>query len=462
MPLATLGAVILAVGPGLAQDVVWQRAAAAVQRARAAPAEAAPLLREALRDLEQRDAERQREFSDAASRTLPAKAAARLERARAAYGAGQGRLLELLRRAAEPQAAVPSSPAAIGEAGRLLDRIERAARREPISADELPVAAPTLVPPSLGVASGAATTVPIGAIPQTLKDAADALPNVVEAYEWVRNAVAPEFYYGVMKGPVQAYLEQAGNDADTASVLVEMLRAKGVPARYVRGIVEMRASAITPLVGTASVEQAVRVLERAGIPHEVVLGAGGVASVKLERIWVEAYLPYANYRGAILDAQGKVWLPLDAAYKPLAAPSGVDIAESFGFDAEAAWADYLAAEQSATPLEFLRARLELVLEATPSVSYEGLLNRRAFGTEVHGILPNTLPYRVVSVTERTYDLPATLVHAVRLTAEREGATLLDTTVEVREVLGRRLTLSYEPASDDDAAVVASYGSPALT
>ncbi|HVR71820.1 MAG TPA: transglutaminase domain-containing protein, partial [Vicinamibacteria bacterium] len=461
-PLGAVGALLVAAGPGMAQERVWERSAAALARAEAAPAEAASLLRASLRELERRDAARQREFSEAASRPLPAKAAQRLERARAAYQAGHGRLLDVLRQTVDGAPAAGTRPGLLREARQIVARIEETARREPVSADDLPVGAPALTPPTLGVASGTASTVPIGPVPQTLKDAADALPGVVEVYEWVRNALAPEFYYGVMKGDVQTYLEQAGNDADTASVLVQMLRAKGVPARYVRGTVEVRGPTLARVVGTANVEQAVRVLERAGIPHEAVLGAGGVASVKLERVWTEAYLPYANYRGVIFDGQGRVWLPLDAAFKPLAPPSGMDVVGDLGFEPQAAWEDYLAATQTATPLEFVRGRVEQLLETRPGTSYDSTLNRRVFGAEVHGLLPNTLPYKVVSVTEVGYDLPDALVHTLRLTADRDGAPLLDATLPVRDVLPRRLTLSYEPATEEDAEVVASYGSVTTT
>lgn len=41
VPLATLGALFLAAGPGRAQDPVWERSAAALARAEAVPAEAA-------------------------------------------------------------------------------------------------------------------------------------------------------------------------------------------------------------------------------------------------------------------------------------------------------------------------------------------------------------------------------------------------------------------------------------
>jgi hypothetical protein len=45
------------------------------------------------------------------------------------------------------------------------------------------------------------------------------------------------------------------------------------------------------------------VLDRAGITHQAALGERGLTIVQVERVWVEACVPYANYRGTILDGQ---------------------------------------------------------------------------------------------------------------------------------------------------------------
>ncbi|MBU0673007.1 MAG: hypothetical protein KJ950_00005 [Proteobacteria bacterium] len=44
---------------------------------------------------------------------------------------------------------------------------------------------------------------------------------------------------------------------------------------------------------------------------EPVIPAGTIANLRVEHIWVEARIPYANYRGVVIDDQGKTWLGLD-------------------------------------------------------------------------------------------------------------------------------------------------------
>src|SRR5438270_268729 len=62
--------------------------------------------------------------------------------------------------------------------------------------------------PAFRQASSAAPSVEdatIGAVPEALKTFAASLAGPVDVFEWVRNNVRPDFYYGVMKGPVQAF-----------------------------------------------------------------------------------------------------------------------------------------------------------------------------------------------------------------------------------------------------------------
>lgn len=423
-----------------------------------------------LDDLERRDEMQRAEFEAVAAGPLPAKAAARLSATRAAYEEGQGRLLELLRELARPAPGADAArrAALAAQAREIAARLESAARPEPLSS-ELRVRAPRVVAPPLagepqrparagGAGAAPEAVVPIGGVSPLLQAVADDLGGALEIYSFVRNHVASEFYPGALKGPVQTYLERSGNDVDTASLLVALLRARGIPARYVTGTANVPAAALRTLVGSAGdVEDAVRVLERAGIAHEPVVGPGGISSVKLARVWVEAYIPYSNYRGIEIDPQGKVWLPMDAAYKPLEPVSGVDVVSELGFDPQVAWDAYFAQPRAQTPREFLRAQVEALLAAQrPGTTYEQALNGRAFAPEALGLLPNTLPYEA-TVTESGFDLPSGLQHELRLVGTFGETTVIDARFPTAELLGGRVTLSYLPFDEEDAAVVARFG-----
>ena len=235
--------------PASAADALLERVERALAATRGdprgAPADLVPLME----SLEQRGRAQQTEFDAAATRPLPTKARQRLEETRRAWAAGQGQLLESLRAlrapgsqagpAARRRAPAGSGAADVDEALELLRRIRAASRTEPLSEGELKTRIPDLRPPAL--AASAATQVTagdepsIGGVASEIRLKAASFSGPIEAYEWVRNAIRPELYHGVMKGPVQTLLESSGNDADTAGLLIALLRAKGIPARYVRG-----------------------------------------------------------------------------------------------------------------------------------------------------------------------------------------------------------------------------------
>jgi RHS repeat-associated protein len=423
-------------------------------------------LQEHLASLVEADAQQQREFAAASARKLPPKAAERLAQARAAYAAGHGRLLQILKLLVGPRDANGSAPAPdratlLREAAEIVRKLQDASGAEPISTT-LSVSAPNLSSPLNQPLGGNTSPSAIGPIPAAVQSAVSGLAGPVEIYEAVRNSIRPDFYYGVMKGAAETLRESAGNDADTASVLVLMMRAKGIPARYVRGTIKLPTATLQQLTGTANATQAVRTLQRAGIPVD--FDPADLSSVKLERVWAEAYIPYTNYRGALLDAQGKYWIPLDAGFKRLTTPVGMtDPLGALGIDPLALTDEYLSAPQTDSPLQFTRTRVAQQLAARfPDKTYDGVLNRRDLLPESLGILPSSLPYEVVHVTETSYDLPDPLVHQIHVTSDSPNGSIIDATLAIPDVLGQRLTLSYVPFSDEDVALAASYGGIART
>jgi RHS repeat-associated protein len=419
-------------------------------------------------EVERRDRELRAEFDAAGARSLPPKARQRLEETRRAWTQGQGRLVGILRalRAADVSAGATAlrgvaEGAGEDEALELLRKIRAASRAEPISEGELKTRIPDLRPPALAGASLTQVTSgdepPIGTIAPEIRLGAASFSGPIEVYEWVRNAIRPELYHGVMKGPVQTLLDSSGNDADTAGLLIALLRAKGVPARYVRGTVDLPAPLAVAVTGTGSAERALRAFRRAGVPAEPLSGPGGVAAIRAERVWAEAYVPYANYRGAALDSFEKAWVPLDPGLKRLDGPGGYDV-RSAGFDPARAFEDYLAAVPGATPVEFYRERAKAALALLrPDTSYEQALARRDVIAQRLGLLPSTLPYTVLTRAEVGYAPPEPIVHTARFLVEADGRPLLDASFALPALLGRRLTLSYVPFEADDEEVVRQYG-----
>ena len=60
----------------------------------------------------------------------------------------------------------------------------------------------------------------------------------VAIYEWVKNNVETEWYWGCMKGAEETLRQKSGNSCEQAVLLASLLRASGFPTRIVRGDIQ--------------------------------------------------------------------------------------------------------------------------------------------------------------------------------------------------------------------------------
>ncbi|MGH9389338.1 MAG: transglutaminase-like domain-containing protein, partial [Vicinamibacteria bacterium] len=79
---------------------------------------------------------------------------------------------------------------------------------------------------------------------------AEALGTPLEIYRFVRNEIEFEVYHGSMKGALGTLWSKKGNDFDQASLLIALLRARGIKARYVIGIVDVDQDQLMQWTGT--------------------------------------------------------------------------------------------------------------------------------------------------------------------------------------------------------------------
>ncbi len=160
---------------------------------------------------------------------------------------------------------------------------------------------------------------------------ANELQTPLRIYQFVRNEIEYDVYYGSKKGALGALWSRSGNDYDQASLLIALLRAIGVQARYAIGMVAIdqeqhkQWSGIrTPGGGTLLFQAQYCGLPASGSactanPRRFIpLGSG----VTMEHAWVEALLP-APYRGIDVGASGLRWIPLDPSWKQKRYPTEI-------------------------------------------------------------------------------------------------------------------------------------------
>jgi len=151
--------------------------------------------------------------------------------------------------------------------------------------------------------------------PEIIEKAAELGNDPVKIYEWVRNNIDFEPYYGSKKGATETLSELAGNDMDTASLLIALYRVSSIPARYVTGVIEITADQAMAWTATAVPEAALRLFANGGTPIQGIQEGGQLTRFRLTHTFTEAYLNYSNYRGATAGEGPKEWIPVDASYK---------------------------------------------------------------------------------------------------------------------------------------------------
>ena len=122
---------------------------------------------------------------------------------------------------------------------------------------------------------------------------------------------------GSVQGAQDTLDKKAGNAMDTASLLIALLRASGIPARYVYGSVEVPAEQMMNWVGGAkTIDAAQQVLGQGGIPNVALVSGGKISAVRIEHVWVETLIQYQPGRGAKHvpgQSQPDSWVPMEAA-----------------------------------------------------------------------------------------------------------------------------------------------------
>lgn len=300
------------------------------------------------------------------------------------------------------------------------------------------------------------------------------LTSPLEIYQFVKNNYMTEFYYGSRKGAIGAFEQKAGNDYDLASLFIGVLRDRDIPARYVRGEIEITAEQAIEWTAADNIHAALRMLSSLGIPVTSLIQDGEVVAVRIEHVWVEAYVPYTDYRGAGNQAGESLWIPLDVSFKEVKYLDGIDLtslsdymndennylsadAEIYGVSVENL-ASIVSEEDSAI--------VKYLLEnGYGDSSIEEIVGGGEIVNEDLGYLPMTLPYTVQEKIESFDDIPLSLTDNISFSLagnsafdlDFEDKDSIDYTLYTPDVYGKRIILSYTPATDADKELLEQYG-----
>ena len=293
-------------------------------------------------------------------------------------------------------------------------------------------------------------------------------------YDWVRNNV--EFYptWGSVQGSQRTLEMGRGNAADIASLLIALLRAAGVPARYTTGTVEIPADQAQNWLGGAETPQvAQQILGQGGVANVGLLDASGVlTAIRIEHVWAQAWIDNVPSRGAV-NREGDTWLPLDAAFKQHAFTPASDVFTAVPFDTvfdpsnPPFSVDESLGKVTDIDLDQLDAAFEqwvqdaddYIIDNGVEQSFESILGGQQIVSVTSTVFAGALPYRVVERAAPVSELPSELRHAVRLRGFNTefdrilGSATFDVQLSLPELDAHRLNLRFPPATQADADVL---------
>ncbi|MGN1134190.1 MAG: transglutaminase family protein [Oscillospiraceae bacterium] len=267
-----------------------------------------------------------------------------------------------------------------------------------------------------------------------IKAKADELGTAKNVYEYVKNTFKYEPYYGSRKGAVGTFEQLGGNDTDQASLLIGMLRYLGFPARYASGTVTITPEQAIALTGAADADNAGRILAAQYKPVSRVTKNGEVVCFKMTQTWVEAYVPYTDYRGAGNNKGDSVWVSLDPSFKAL------NVTEK-----------KVEAEYSNTDL-FVADKLA---EIDSDYSLEDTLTvyAREIKEDTDKYLPVSLPYQLISKDKTYSSVPDSDKYKISVTVGWEDLF----TCSTAELYGKNITICYEGEESYDDELIKQYG-----
>ena len=314
----------------------------------------------------------------------------------------------------------------------------------------------------------------------------------VKVYGYVRNQIEYKPYHGIRKDADQTLRDKAGSGAEQAALLIALLRDSGIHARFVQGTAELPAARAANWLGldTAAgqrLDAVPDILSSGGIPTTEVRTNGQLIKVRFDHIWAEAYVPHDAYRGVDEQRGGRAWLPLDPSVKQnefrppafdfdaLLQPRIDAFVESYANSIEKSGDDGFLAPTVAS----VDAEGQELLDDARSVLADHGIGEDAKPEDIVGAtrirqasptyLPASTPFRTTAIARELRALPSAL-HA-SVTVSVSGAdplsaptsSLDDTNAEgftysapTSELVNKRITVAYVPATAEDAAIIDAY------
>jgi RHS repeat-associated protein len=243
---------------------------------------------------------------------------------------------------------------------------------------------------------------------------------------WVYNNIDFVPSFGSTQNSQRTLLARRGNAFDTSSLLIALLRSAGIPARYVYGTVDLPVDKVRNWLGDLpDGNSAADLLVKSGIPTVVVTVGGTIQFLRVEHVWVEAYVDFSPSRGA-RNRTPDTWVPLDASFKAYTNTPSLPVMDHVSFNAGAAQVAMLAGSQrganwitAISPVAVRGVNDQVTQQVAGYLGSQDIsdaasvLGKRSVKADNTPIFAGSLPYAIKSAQTYRYDaLPANLQQTI--------------------------------------------------
>ena len=301
-----------------------------------------------------------------------------------------------------------------------------------------------------------------------------ALPIAI--YEWVRNNVEYVPTWGSIQGADHCLQTMKCNSFDTSSLLIALFRANGIHARYATVTGEMKVERFMNWMGGfTNATAALDFAATGGMPLTGLVDGGKIKAARFEQVIVEGWVDMEPSFGA-KHKQGDTWIRFDPSFKEYTYTQGMDISETVPFDAEGLVNNlistavinetegYVTGIDSSiinTAMSDYRAQVEQYMSTEqPDATVGDVLGTKKIIKHEFPVLMGTLPFKTKTVHARYREIPAELRHTITFSvAPTESNYYVEPfsiTKSLPEIAGKKITLSYSPATQADEDVINSY------
>ncbi|WP_164731227.1 transglutaminase-like domain-containing protein [Entomomonas moraniae] len=306
----------------------------------------------------------------------------------------------------------------------------------------------------------------------------------VKIYEWVRNNVEWQPTWGGQQTADMTLDVRRGNAMDISTLMIALLRAAKIPARYVHGTVDIPVDNFINMAGDfENVNAAMDFVSAGGIPVTSVTVGGKIAKVRIEHVWVEAAVPYYPSRGAKpVSARNPIdsWIPLDGSYKQYEYLQGIDEVTVSNLDGEKITNDLISSGSVNEQEGWVQGLNSNIIQQAQFQARDNLvthifnmqkptLNDIVGGRKIieqkFSMLPGSLPYLSVVRGVSNIQLPNALQVQVTLGLEYNhinGDYIQKKEAPLYQLNQQNIIISYKPASKADEEAIKALSPSGFT